>query len=372
GLFEPFSQADSSTTRSYGGTGLGLAISDQLVGLMGGTLELQSEIGRGSTFSFTVRMVKPTEPITALIKRSDLTGVRTLIVDDNATNRTILERQTRSWGMVSESAASGNEGLRMLREAVADRRPYQLGLLDMDMPDMNGIAMANAVISDRALKTLPLVLLTSSTRETSESIRVAGFAASLTKPVRQSHLYDAIMTSLGSRPLGPTARARKADTFTATISPGRRPRLLVAEDNAVNQKVAVAMLAKLGFQADVAANGAEAIEALSRIPYQAVLMDCQMPVMDGYDATTAIRKSEDNATHVPIIAMTASALDGERDRCLAAGMDDYLTKPVAIAELEATLARWTAPVSPATAGRASSPDPLEAARPNPRAALTST
>ena len=339
-LFDPFSQADSSTTRSYGGTGLGLAISRQLVELMGGTLEVQSEVGKGSSFSFTVRLTQQNQPTAIVSKGVQLTGKRALIVDDNATNRTILEHQTRSWGMIGSSASTGAAALRILAEARAAGRPFDIGLLDMDMPGMDGIALAHAIRREPLLAETPLILLTSAAEcATSAGLQHAGYAASLTKPVRQSQLYDAIATSIGSRP---AAASPDRPHATATLRAGVRPRLLVAEDNAVNQKVAVAMLSKLGYQADVAANGAEAIEALSRINYEAILMDCQMPVMDGYEATTAIRDAEDGKKRVPIIAMTASVMEGDRDRCIASGMDDYVSKPVARADLEAALDRWTA------------------------------
>ncbi|HUP70077.1 MAG TPA: PAS domain S-box protein [Acidimicrobiales bacterium] len=340
-LFDPFSQADSSTTRTYGGSGLGLAISRQLVELMGGEIGVDSEPGRGSTFSFAVPLAKQTHEPTSTPERRDLRGLNALVVDDNATNRDILGRHVASLGMAATVADGGPGALEALRAATRRGEAFDVVLIDMDMPGMNGLGLAEAIGEDPALASIPLLLLTSAAvRGAAAEARRAGFSAYLTKPVRQSQLFAAIATVLGET----TAEAGLVTQHTlAEARASSRPWVLVAEDNAVNQKVAVAMLAKLGYRADVVANGAEALDALSRIPYGAVLMDCQMPEMDGYAATTELRRREKGSAHLPVIAMTAGAMTGDRQRCLDAGMDDYLAKPVNMDEMATVLRRWTEP-----------------------------
>jgi two-component system sensor histidine kinase/response regulator len=338
-LFQPFAQADSSTTRSYGGTGLGLAISKQLVELMGGSLTVDSHPGRGSTFAVTVRLAKqPPGTATAPPPRRDLNGLRVLIVDDNATNRTIVQHQTQAWGMSPGTAEGALQALEMLRGARAGGDPYDVALLDMVMPERDGLELGKAIRADPALAGTHLVLLTSSgVRGTAELAREAGLSAYLTKPVRESQLYDCLASVV-------TGSAQPARLITRhTISEDRaraRPRVLVADDNPVNQKVAVAMLARLGYRADVVADGVEALDAVARIGYGAVLMDCQMPRMDGFEATAEIRRREAGSGRLPIIAMTAAAMKSDQERCLAVGMDDYLSKPARPEELAAVLARW--------------------------------
>ena len=341
-VFEAFSQADSSTTRSHGGTGLGLAISKQLVERMGGQVTLESEPGRGSRFGFTVRLrTQPEQTKDLPRRRAHLSGLRVLVVDDNATNREILEHQVASWGMESGSTDRGAAALEMLRGAQESSAGYDVVLLDMHMPGMDGLELARAIRDEPALGEVRLVLLTSwAVRGSAQAAREAGISAYLTKPVRQSQLYDALATVIGAG----TDAAPLVTRHTLTEDRARsRPRLLVVEDNDVNQEVAVAMLTKLGYRADVAANGIEAVDAVARFSYGAVLMDCQMPEMDGYAATAVIREHEPGTAHVPIIAMTAGATKGEREKCLAAGMDDYVSKPVAIDELSQALERWIAP-----------------------------
>ena len=341
-IFEPFTQADSSTTRRHGGTGLGLSISRQLVELMGGQIALESEPGRGSRFSFTLpRGEQPRRRSDPPRKSAQLSGLRVLVVDDNGTNRNILEHQVASWGMDSATADSGSAALEMIRGAHASGQGYDAALVDMQMPGMDGLGLASAIRGEPELASIPLVLLTSlAVRGTAEAARRAGFSAYLTKPVHQSHLFDALATVIG-------AGAQATPLVTRhTIAEDRarsRSRLLVVEDNPLNQTVAVGMLAKLGYRADVTANGIEALAAVGRFDYGAVLMDCQMPEMDGYEATAEIRARERDATHLPIIAMTASAMAGEREKCLAAGMDDYVSKPVSLAALESALERWLGP-----------------------------
>ena len=338
-IFEPFSQADASTTRSHGGTGLGLAISKRLVERMGGRIALESEEGKGSRLSFTVPLrAQPEHPAGPLRPRAPLAGLRVLVVDDNATNRNVLEHQVAAWGMDSRGVDSGPAALEMLQGARASGSGYDVALLDFHMPGMDGLELARAIRGDPALASVRLVLLTSGTlRGSAEAAQSAGFSAYLTKPVRQSQLYDALATvvAAGTDP----SPLVTPSTITEDRARSRR-RLLVVEDNAFNQTVAVGMLAKLGYRADVAANGMEAVAAVGRFDYGAVLMDCHMPKMDGYAATAEIRARERGASHMPIIAMTAAAMAGEREKCLAAGMDDYVSKPVALEELESTLKRW--------------------------------
>jgi signal transduction histidine kinase/CheY-like chemotaxis protein len=341
-LFQAFSQADSSTTRKYGGTGLGLAISKRLAELMGGAIGVESTPGRGSTFWFTVRLTKRPVPCAAAQSApAALRGLRVLCVDDNAINRAILEAQLTAWGMHVECVADGPYALARLRAAHCDARPYALAILDHQMPEMDGMTLARAIYTDPVLRTTRLIMLSSlGQRLPEDAAQHTGIAAYLTKPVRQSQLYDCITTVMGSA---------VALSTGSPVTPPRRPeaqaqlraKVLVAEDNMVNQKVAVRMLEKFGYQADVVANGREAIEALARLAYDCVLMDCQMPEMDGYEATVAIRQREmSTERHIPIIAMTANAMQGDREQCLAVGMDDYLSKPVKAEELLAILQKW--------------------------------
>ncbi len=365
-LFQSFSQADASTTRRYGGTGLGLAISKQLVELMGGEIGVESEPGQGSTFFFEVPFEKRPESVrTAPSRRADLRGLRVLVVDDNETNRKIVHEQVLSWGMKNGQAEDGHGALEILRGAAGDGDPYDLAIVDLNMPKMDGMELASRVKADPSISATQLILLTSmGLRGEAEQARKVGFSAYLTKPVRQSRLYEAIATVMGALLPVEEQADRRRRMRTAQEAPivtphgleeggeeearahsrGRRWRahVLVAEDNQVNQKVAVRILERLGYRADVAANGLEAIEVLSRIPYAAVLMDVQMPEMDGYEATAAIRRreAEGGARRTPIIAMTANAMRGDREKALEAGMDDYVPKPVKAEELEAALERW--------------------------------
>ncbi len=337
-LFRSFSQADSSTTRKYGGTGLGLAISQRLAELMGGRMWAESAgTGLGSTFSFTI--VAPIGELPSARRREfigpqpALEGKRLLVVDDNATNRRVLDLQTAKWGMTSRSTASAHEALRWLDE----RGAFDLAILDMHMPEMDGVALARAIREQRP--GLPLVLFSSLGRR-EVGAEEGLFKAFLGKPVRQSHLHDTLVSLLAhdtdAKPVPVAAAAARIDPEMAARHPLR---ILLAEDNVVNQKLALRILQQMGYRADLASNGIEAIESVQRQTYDVVLMDVQMPEMDGLDAARRICARWGQDERPRIVAMTANAMQGDRDMCLAAGMDDYLTKPIRVERLVEALSR---------------------------------
>jgi two-component system sensor histidine kinase/response regulator len=336
-IFESFTQADGSTTRHYGGTGLGLAISKRLVEMMGGELTVTSQLTQGSVFRFHVHMLIREERSGHRVP-DVLRGMRVLIVDDNDTNRTILEHQTAAWGLRHASASGGKQALAMLRIAVDQNDPYDLAVLDMHMPGMDGITLARAIKGDRLLDDTPLIMLTSVGGDgDARRARVSGIHSYLHKPVRQSDLYNALLGAVQM----PVQVAAATSPEPRAVMLGSI-RLLLAEDNPVNQEVAISMLEMLGCRCDLAANGVEVLAALERADYDVILMDCQMPEMDGFEATAEIRRREQSAPgqHVPIIAVTANAMEGDREQCLQAGMDDYLSKPFSRVQLLEVLSRW--------------------------------
>ena len=359
-LFDAFTQADLATTRRHGGTGLGLAICQQLVEAMEGQIQVDSAVGEGSTFSFTARLAHtPSAPRRTTAAPESLRGRRVLVVDDNETNRFILTEQLRAWQLEPVAVATPAECLATLREAQRTQQPFTLALLDLVLPRIDGLELARIIKADPALADLALVLLTSDQGVGARTAREAGISTTLSKPVRHSELYDAVLRTLGE-PQEPTPRAPRR-----LVVPSLDLRVLVVEDNPVNQLVATGLLEALGVEVDVADDGEAGIAALAAPDhgYALVLMDCRMPGIDGIDATRAIRGGEPRGTRVPIIAMTASALEGERERCLAAGMDDFLTKPVDPTQLEEVVQRWTRRAGAVPAPRPGSATP---AAPGPR------
>jgi CheY-like chemotaxis protein/nitrogen-specific signal transduction histidine kinase/HPt (histidine-containing phosphotransfer) domain-containing protein len=355
-LFESFTQADASTTRRFGGTGLGLAISRQLSERMGGEIGVDSEVGHGSSFWFTCAFGTARHVSTISADRSaQLGGVRVLLVDDNESNRVILAQNLRAWELRPWAGARAHEALAELTRAAVAGEPYALAILDYHMPEMDGIDLARAIRADPAIAGTGLVLLTSSAQRGDASLaREAGIDAFLTKPVKVSALYDCLTILLGATASHAPRALITRHTLTE-VSRAARARLLVVDDNPVNQRVAVRMLEKMGHRVDVAGNGREAVDAVARIPYAAVLMDCQMPEMDGFEATMEIRRVEPAGRHIPIIAMTAGALAGDEQRCLASGMDAYISKPVSAQSLAATLGRWVRADAPPATGPAVNP-----------------
>lgn len=345
-LFQAFVQVDGTTTRKHEGTGLGLAIAKHLVELMGGDIGLDSLAGRGSTFWFEIPLeVLAEKPERDMVQRAALRGLRALIVDDNATNREVMRRTTAAWGMTCEVASEGPMALQMLEETSNGTERFDIALLDCQMPGMDGIELAAAIQARPHLRSIRLVMLTSlGQRALCTTLLEAGIAACMTKPFRRQHLYLTIARMFGRLPLEVKGSLPKGKQVGLSPAQSSLPfdtntlHLLVAEDNAVNQRVLASMLDRLGHTYKIVGDGAEAVEAVRQSSYHAILMDCQMPNLDGFKATAAIRGLPEPISQIPIVAVTANAMNGDRERCLQAGMSDYLTKPIRLERLMDVLA----------------------------------
>jgi PAS domain S-box-containing protein len=356
-LFEKFSQVDSSTTRKYGGTGLGLAISKQLVELMSGEIGVESSPGEGTTFWFSLPLPLNSEPTPPPVPVTDLRGLHVLIVDDNEVNRRVLQEQTTSWGMRCANSVSGQEALQAIRAAHAHEDPFEIVITDYHMPEMDGAELAASIRADDNIKDAVIILLTSvgDWREVRD-LEGSQVNACLAKPVRQSQLMNTLAAAWSKKlaaapPRGVQTSLAALASKVAGKFTGCPIRVLVAEDNVVNQKVALRMLERLGIRADVAANGQEAVEMLAKLPYDVVFMDCHMPEKNGYEATAEIRRLQDSSQRVKIIAMTAEAVGDSCERCLAAGMDYFIAKPVRLEDLIGVLAN--------AIGKSQTSDPAE-------------
>ena len=350
-LFQSFSQVDASTTRRFGGTGLGLAICKSLIEKMGGHIGVESREGRGSTFWFTVPLRRQHHsmgsPATSSVV---ILGKRILVVDDNQTNRKILNSYLKNWGCRHNEAESGQTALTLLHQAVKDADPYDLAIIDYMMPEMDGAQLGTAIKATPALREILMVMLTScGMRGDAAHMQQIGFDGYLTKPIREQLLYDCLTAVLTAATQNdampkPPACPRKSPVTSHSLRDARyqNVRILLVEDNIINQKVATKILEKLGFKSDVAPNGFEAVQMLASATYDLVLMDVQMPVMDGYEATAHIRNQNSKAGphDIPIIAMTANAMKGDDKKCLQAGMDDYLAKPIDSQKLLIKLKQW--------------------------------
>jgi CheY-like chemotaxis protein len=345
-LFQQFSQVDSSASRQYGGTGLGLVISERLTEMMGGKIGVRSEAGKGSTFWFNLRLPLDPGPAPQWSPKADLAGVRALVVDDNRVARQVSRQQLTNWGLRCDEVASGDEALARLHEARRQGDVYRLALLDARMPGMDGIVLGQKIRAEESLSDTALILLTSIPRRgDGRDFEAAGFAGYLVKPVSSADLVEALAAVLDTpvpRRLvtrHTLAEARLESAATAGVEP-LGLRVLVAEDNRVNQRLVSRLLEKQGCVVEVVDDGRAAVEKAQHVAYDLILMDCQMPQMDGFEATAAIRRQPGLAGKVPIVALTANAMQGDRENCLAAGMNDYISKPLAVKDLKRVLEQW--------------------------------
>ncbi|MEM5790066.1 MAG: response regulator, partial [Syntrophobacteraceae bacterium] len=349
-IFDAFSQADGSMSRKYGGTGLGLAICRQLVEMMGGSIALESTPGCGSTFRFSVQLVeRPETSVKTSAGKESLRGARLLIADDNEANRLVLAERTESWGMNCKTAVDGSSALEVLREAGSRNEPFDLAILDKMMPGMDGLELARSIKADPSISSVRIIMLTSPGEfiETDE-VRQSGILAYLSKPVRQSSLYDILLGALQTGENWEVSLPGHRSQ-SCPANPSFRGSILVAEDNAINQMVIKSMLLGMGLRVEVVATGQQALAQFAAKSFDLIFMDCQMPEMDGYEAARKMREKEEaslnrNDSHVPIVALTAHAMEGDQDLCIQAGMDDYLSKPFTYKQLCSVLERWITPV----------------------------
>ena len=348
-LFKTFSQVDASTTRKYGGTGLGLAISKRLAEMMGGQIGVESHPNQGSTFWFTACFEKqPESEILDKISQlpDDFRSLRILTVEDNATHRSIIQAYLKNWGCYTDETDSGPSALQILGKAAESGKPFNMIITDLRMPHMDGEQLGQQIKQNPILKDTRMIMITAhGMRGDAARVKQIGFDAYLTKPIKQSQLYNTIMAVFKAPTTVRETPADKALITRHTVAERLKHnlRILLAEDNLINQKVALHVLQKLGYQTDAVVNGRAAVEAVEKKTYDLILMDIQMPEMDGFDASRRIRKNE-QFKHIPIIAMTANAMKGDREKCLDAGMDDYISKPVNPQILAQKIKSWSSKI----------------------------